>query len=98
MLLGPEAVESVGQGISQADMAIVAVLEAVLGLLVKKKIIVPSELDSFFSKTLSLYLAHRLKDAAKVLNALQRSVTSESFPTEQEVIHKLLEIAPLGSA
>jgi transcriptional regulator with XRE-family HTH domain len=84
--------------ISQADIAITQVLQAVLSILLKKKHILPNEVESILTQASDLYRVHHLPNAVTIVDGLRNSLTGEVRTSEQEVIHKLLELAPLGAA
>lgn len=86
------------KGITQADMAIVYILRSIIALLMKKNYLTPSEMEGVLNHAGDLYRVHQLPDAKKIVDAIRSSVTAGSLPSEQEVIHKLLELSPLGSA
>lgn len=90
--------KSASNDISQADMAITQILQAVLSLLLKKKHILPNEIDSIFTQANELYRAHHLPQAVKIVSELHNTLAGGSHLSEKEVIHKLLELSPLGSA
>lgn len=84
--------------ISQADMVVISLLEVLLGILIKKKYVQIKEIEGFMANAITLYRSHRLPNAERAMIELQKALTTEAPPTEQEVIHKLFELVPLGSA
>lgn len=84
--------------ISQADMAVVQILHGVLKILLQKKYVLPDEMEDIFSHANALSEALRLKNATKIVDALHISLAGEAHQSERELIHKLLQLAPAGSA
>lgn len=93
-----ERVKKMEDSISQSDMALTQIIQALLKILLDKKYVLPAEVEGVLGEASDLYRAHRLTNAERIANELRSTLTVEARKSEQEVIHKLLSLAPLGMA
>lgn len=84
--------------ITEADVALMYTIKTLVKLLIKHKTLESKELGEAFIHGRELYQAHHLFDAVKIMDDLNMFVSGGTLPKQQEALHKLLTLAPLGSA
>lgn len=84
--------------ISEVEIAMISMLKGITTLLLKKKYILPQELEGLFNHAGELYHAHRMPNAVKTVEILHSILAPEALPIEQELIQSLVQLSPVGSA
>lgn len=84
--------------ISDAEIALTDVLKDVLQILIFHGLATPESLNRAFTSQYEDYREKNLPDAMLVMQHLQAFVTDKPHASEREVIGKLLQLRPVGSA
>lgn len=87
-----------GEVLSQAEMILIQLLHSILLILMRKNYILDSEMEDALKHASALSTALRLKNAAKIVELLHNSLEGEAPQAERELIHRLLQLVPAGSA
>jgi AcrR family transcriptional regulator len=83
---------------NETTLVTVSLFSSLVNLLLKKRTILPSELEEILTHTGDLYRAHQMPEAVKVVDALRSSLTPGSQQLGKEAIGILLRLHPAGSA
>lgn len=84
--------------LSDGEIALMDAIKDMIAILVAKNVATQSDFGRLFTHQRQEYLRMRLSGATQVMDSLLEYVREKPRESELQAIHKLLQLAPVGSA